>query len=447
MVCSKCGAKVNASDTICSSCGATLQFVSYEFDIQAFDTLNVDNALLSNVNEADSTIIKPKQKNVKVAVIVAVVVCVLFLVSIVVLKINSDKQYNEYIMSRTFTLNEEDLQISISGYDGYGELKVSVDEQKFYYAIMPALGYEEYNETIRPILDDVLRQVNIALSKSSNLSNGQEIMAYISIDEKCLEEYDIYFEETMLEIVINDLPEMKTVDIFEDLYIDTNTAGDFVQVTWEYLGENSTYIERGISRNSTRLLNYGDVFVLSINTDVAEGLRSKYGINPLVLEKEYVVLESNDYTGWEYVNEFGNVSDRVIDRLIGKDIETMKEFGEIKSMNCDDCEYVGGFVCNYEQYNSSKQSMILVYKLNNPYSINYDGNVGYVWIEHFNLIENAYGIQRLKTGDVNEWSCDETDIKVCKSKEIKGVLDEIKEFRNLEDERISYDPALKLYLE
>ena len=47
---------------------------------------------------------------------------------------------------------------------------------------------------------------------------------------------------------------------------------------------------------------------------------------------------------------------------------------------------------------------------------------------------------------MNEWSCDETDIKVCDSKDIKGVLDEIKECRNLEEERISYDPALKLYL-
>ncbi len=180
----------------------------------------------------------------------------------------------------------------------------------------------------------------ISLSKSSKLSNGQEIIAYISIDDKCLEKYDIYFEETMFKIVVNDLSEMKTVDIFEELYIDTNTAGDFVQVTWEYLGENSTYIQRGITLNSTKLLNYGDNFILSLNTDVAEGLRSKYGINPLALEKEYVVLRCDDYEGWEYVNEFGNVSDIVIDRLTQKDIKgVLDEIKECRNLEEERISY------------------------------------------------------------------------------------------------------------
>ncbi len=96
MVCSKCGEKVNASDAICPSCGATLQFVSYEFDTPAFETLNVKNTLMSEVNETDNTIIKSKSRNVKVTVIVAVIVCTLFLAAIIVLKINSDKRHHDF---------------------------------------------------------------------------------------------------------------------------------------------------------------------------------------------------------------------------------------------------------------------------------------------------------------------------------------------------------------
>ncbi len=123
-------------------------------------------------------------------------------------------------------------------------------------------------------------------------------------------------------------------------------------------------------------------------------LKKLYGINPVVLEREYVLQESNN----EYLSDFEKVSDRLISIINKEDIETFKKNLELRQ----------------------------------------------------GAVQNAYGQQKYCT-DFSEAGYPNIIYNEEKDKYegvyVEDTLAYVIENKNMQEDRISYDSALKLYLD
>lgn len=266
------------------------------------------------------------------------------------------------------------------------------------------------------------------------------------MDEACLEKYDIYFEEMECQVTVEGLKEIKDVDIFENLYIDSVEKDGLNSVTWQYLGENNVLIEHGIMCSPTNGLNYGDKFVLSIGSVRAEEFKEEYGINPVSLEKEYVLLEPE----YEYLSNFETVSDKLIDTLNRSDIEEMMKYSKYHDA-ASNAKYMGGFIYRFEngQVDNRKNCIVLIYELDNP-DEDKDIESIYVWTVHYDVVQNVYGMQSYYTDFSFEGYPEivyNEEKGVYDGADIEDAIADVIESEDLVEDKISYDPVLKLYLE
>lgn len=499
MICSKCGEKVKDGDKVCANCNTPLEVVAYEFDMPVSDLFNMNKQYKTKPDKIESeksynTNVdrqsRTKGKGVKKSAIVAIFVGVILIcpVLLVIFKINDDKRsdlnsnhiqetdyngehiqetiyggnisqsedinhnididYTENPVDGTFTLSEEIFEFTFSKYDGYGVPYVSADVYKVYDSLMPALGFTEINIETRTIMSDIYKNINVSFSENSNLSNSQVIMARISVAESCLKKYGIEFDTTEYEITVDGLKEIESIDIFEDLYIETVEKDGVSSVTWEYHGDNSIMIEQCLEciypENG---FNYGDKFVISINPDKVENLKQAYGINPVVLEKEYVLLENK----YEYLSDIETVSDKLIENFKKSDINTLLENASNHGIDFSSCKSVGSFIYSFdgsENY-GLKNCLVFIYKVNNPFP-DTDIKSMYVWVAHFDVVQNSYGLQKcLKDGTDMAYPSIYYNVE---NGEYVGVsimdtLENVIGTYNMQEERISYDSELKLYLE
>lgn len=450
MICLKCGTKANEDDKICANCKTPLQIIAYEFDKSAFDMLN-NNQNIAQDNTTDDVKTPDGQtgrkkkvfpKNTVIAIVIGVVI--VFSALFVITKIHREERRSEYIESRTFALDEDAFEFIFTEYDGYGKPAAYADIYKVFNALMPALGFKEESIKTKPVMQEIYKNITVTFSENSKLSNGQIITAYINVNEACLEKYDVYFEEMECQVTVEGLKEIKDVDIFENLYIETVQEYGVNSVKWNYLGENELLIESYIKCYPKSGLNYGDKFVLSINANHAEAIKEKLGINPVVLEKEYVLLENND----EYLSDYGSIDDKTIDMLSQKDLDLMKQNPNNLGINLNNSKLVGGFIYQFDEQNiTSENCLVLIYKVIAPYS---GINSMYVWYAHFDLVQNVQGMQKcLNNHQILGYPTiyyDE-ESSAYEGIYIDDAIDNVIEYYRMQKEHISYGPELKSYFE
>ena len=505
MICSKCGTKANEGDTICTNCKTSLQVVSYEFDMSVSDIFNMNNQDIiksgkikdnkSGDANTDKNMLmhntKTDKKVRKKSVIVAAIIGIILIIPalIVIISVSEDKRHNvdadlgEDIINdgnstsenvshsadkdsnenvsnstsesndagadqpdRTLILDKDIFEFTFSKYNGYGTPNVSMDIFKVYDALLPALGFTDVNMDTRPVMSEIYKHINVTFSEDSNLSNDQVITAYISVDENCLKEHNMEFENTEYPVVVNGLKDLKNVDIFEDLYINIAENNGDNSITWEYHGNDSLVIEKSIECYPDSGLNYGDKFVLSVNLEQLENLRQSYGINPVALEKEYVLLENK----YEYLSDFDSVSDRMIENITDKDIKSMSNRFQNSAINTDDCKAIGGFIYRFEGSDNSdnENCLVFIYEVKEPYN---NANIGsiYVWIAHFDIAANPYGLQKFLRDDTSMgyssiiFNLDDGSLGGAGAKD---AVDKVIDAYDMQEDRISYSTELRLYL-
>lgn len=498
MICLKCGTEANEGDKVCENCKTPLQVVEYEFDMPVAELFSMnkrnitkldkseDGKSYNNVDRQNNT----KKKGVKKSAIVAIFAGIIFIcpVLLVILKINDDKRpgvnsnhiqetdyngehiqetiyggnisqsedinhnvdidYTENPVGGAFTFDAEIFEFTFSNYDGYGTPYVTADIYKVYDALMPVLGFTELNIDTRAVMSEIYKNINVSFSEKSNLTNYQVITAYVSVDETCLKKYGLDFRTAEYEIVVTGLKEIEEVDIFEKLYIDTVEKDGANSVVWEYYGDNDIVIEQSLeciySKDS---FNYGDKFVISVNPDKLENLKQTYGINPVVLEKEYVLLENK----YEYLADIENISDKLMENLEKNDIKMLKENASNHGINFSICKSAGSFVYSFdgsENY-GLKNCLVFIYKVDYPFP---DTNIKsmYVWVLHFDVVQNSYGLQKCLK-DNTDMAYPTIYYNVEKGEyegvSIEDTLENVISTYNMKEERISYDSELKHYFE
>ncbi len=503
MICSKCGIKANEGATICTNCKTPLQVIPYEFDVPVSDMFNMNNwddiksgrnkskkldyantdeNLLTNESKAN---IKGKKKSAIVAAFAGIILIASVLVFVI--SVSEDKRHNVNMDSgesinnadigsdedvshsadkgneedinnntdmdssvnqpnRTLILSEDIFEFTFSKYNGYGTPYVSMDVFKVYDALLPALGFADVNMDTRPVMAEIYDQINVTFSENSNLSNDQVITAYISVDETCLKEHNIDFEITEYQVVVNGLKEVKDVDLFENLYINVVENDGVNSVKWEYHGNDSLVIEQSFECHPDVGLNYGDKFVLSISPDQSDNLKELYGINPVTLEKEYV-LQENKY---EYLSDCNSVSERLVENIMREDIKSMEEKFRDSAVNTEKCKAVGGFLYRFEDWENSdyENCLVFIYELKEPYGNAKIGSL-YVWVAHFDIAANPYGLQSCLCDDISMGYSSivfNLDNGSLESAGAQDAVNKVVNTYNMQEECISYNTELRLYL-
>lgn len=182
-----------------------------------------------------------------------------------------------------------DTDILVSGYDGHGIATVSkgdwlMNTEKTYGQGMSLMELA----ALEAVLYDA---VEYSVSPSENLSNGDEVVLTIDVDNSALEDYDFKLAGGEKKITVSGLDKVEAFDPFENVAVNfsgmspngsasVNTSDSNIGISLNYTLDKSSGLKNG------------DEVTVSISsssgTDVEEYCMSN-GKNPTVTEKTFTV--------------------------------------------------------------------------------------------------------------------------------------------------------------
>ncbi len=182
-----------------------------------------------------------------------------------------------------------DADILVSGYDGHGIATVSegnwlMDTEKTY-------GKEMSLMELAALEAALYDAVEYSVSPSENLSNGDEVVLTINVDNSALEKYDFKLSGGEKKITVSGLDEVEVFDPFENVAVNfsgmspngsasVNTSDSNVDIDLSYTLDKSSGLKNG------------DEVTVSISsysgTDIEEYCMSK-GKTPTATEKTFTV--------------------------------------------------------------------------------------------------------------------------------------------------------------
>lgn len=306
MFCSNCGAQCPDGAVFCTSCGAQLGQQGAE---AAIPSAGAPAAPVGNAQPyyAPVTPKAPKQKNPKTKkIVIGVVVGVLVLAAIVTGLI--------LLLTRPETINlNEYLKFEADGYDGYGEVRASIDweaiekkygdEIEFSDEAKDAIGLSSSQiKRLSPIT--VLSEViDVDLDKRYDCANGEQIAYKWDVPKKLEEAFNVKFEYEKGTYTVSGLKEVETFDPFEHLTVSFSGISSDGSCEIEYDGE--IFNSWSFTVDPQYDLSNGDTVTISLDSySDDEYLVEEYGKLPSVREKEYTV------TGLvEYVNSYSELTE------------------------------------------------------------------------------------------------------------------------------------------
>lgn len=283
-----------------------------------------------------------------------------------------------------------DADILVSGYDGHGIATISkgdwlMNTEKTYGQGMSFMELA----TLEEALNDA---VEYSMSPSENLSNGDEVVLTINVDNSALESYDFKLAGGEKKITVSGLDEVEAFDPFENVAVNfsgmspngsasVNTSDSNVDIRLNYTLDKSSGLKNG------------DEVTVSISsssgTDVEEYCMSN-GKTPTVTEKTFTVegLAS-------YAQKLEDIPDDMKQKMLAQAEDTIKskciwdEYGTtgvLKSL-----EYLGDY------YLTGKDGFD-VSPYNKIYCV-YKGTV------EFNALKRHGDGKTLETGTVPFYTC------------------------------------------
>lgn len=224
------------------------------------------------------------------------------------------------------------IDFELTGYEGTGEVTASVNLSELEDAIKTAVGNLDAETA------DFVSSMEVSLSKSKKLKNGEGVAVKVSYDEEIADRYGILFEDSSFTYEVEGLSELNRMDPFEGLEIVYQGLAPCVMVDWYYNG-NEILDTSSFSSNLTdqegnyRFLDIGDTFMVSLK--VSDEELAKLGYQVTQKEKIYTL------TGRDVDSYIKNVSELQQETLdsIKEDIADLLE--EQFDGNLLMCEYIG----------------------------------------------------------------------------------------------------------
>ena len=169
-----------------------------------------------------------------------------------------------------------DADISVSGYDGHGTATISkgdwlMDTEKTYGQGMSLMELASLEEA----LGDA---VEYNISPSANLSNGDEVVLTIDVDNSALEDYDFKLKGGEKKITVSGLDEVETFDPFENVTVNFSGMSPNGEASINKSG-SSAGIDLSYTLDKSSGLKNGDEVTVSVSayddTDIEEYCESK----------------------------------------------------------------------------------------------------------------------------------------------------------------------------
>ncbi len=185
----------------------------------------------------------------------------------------------------------EDLTVNFDGYNGYGTAMLE-NEYAWESEALEAAGVKSI-DTFSDLGDALVIEMAITYEvyPKENLSNGDEVTVIAQIDEDVAEEYKIKFVSNERKFVVKGLPEIETVDLFEN--IDISFLGIAPNVTANLDNANTdSYVSMRFKMDKSNNLNVGDVITVTADYN-KEDLLEESGNLQAEKEKTEAAL-SND---------------------------------------------------------------------------------------------------------------------------------------------------------
>lgn len=249
-----------------------------------------------------------------------------------------------------------DADISVSGYDGHGIATVSkgdwlMDTEKKYgqgMSIMELAGLE----------DALYDAVEYSLSPSENLSNGDEVVLTIDVDNSALENYDFKLAGGEKKITVSGLDKVEAFDPFENVAVNFSGMSPKGEASVN-TSDSNTDIDLDYTLDKSSGLKNGDEVTLSISsysgTDVEEYCMSK-GKTPTATEKTFTVegLAS-------YAQKIEDIPEDALNKMISQAEDSFKSYSTSwdEGNSLKNTELLGYyFLTPKEGFSSSKNNQL-----------------------------------------------------------------------------------------
>ncbi len=300
----------------------------------------------------------------------------------------------------------EDLDYTITGYNGYATIEVSNKSEDNIDSIYTSFYIED--------------EENKSLNTKSKLSNGDKLKVHPYSGYTTEEDYINYCIENLLskptrtemEIEVKDLKDPKKIDIFSDKYLDISVSGisGYGNLTINKKDDNGIYYH--VSKES--YLSNGDEVTITASThswsifDDEETLEdvTYYCLNNLdAIPKDFTytyTVEGLDY----YATALRQIPEDVMNQMKNQadDIRT-EEFASSTKESLISSDYLGAYLLcekniqKHPSYGDSYNRVYLIYKnkISNP-----DGEFTYYWYINFDdiIVGNDESVE------VNVLDCD-----------------------------------------
>lgn len=169
----------------------------------------------------------------------------------------------------------ESLTLSYDGVNGYGtaDLKNAYGWEADAFEAANIKGIESFADLGNAFTIESAVSYNI--SPNQNLSNGDEVTVTALINNEAVEEYKIEFEGEEKKFIVEGLPEVQTVDLFENIDILYTGIAPNVNAS---IGDGNTvyYVMTHYSLDKTNGLDVGDIITVTAQYSKEELLKSGY---------------------------------------------------------------------------------------------------------------------------------------------------------------------------
>lgn len=266
------------------------------------------------------------------------------------------------------------VTIEYSGYDGYGDAYVYLDETALYDAMMKATGksYSDYMD-IESLWDlggavsegisfyTAIETIELTPDVTENLSNGDTINVSITYNNEVAEEVDIEFVGETVSVVVEGLTPVVEVDPFADLTVTFNGTAPSGWIEYEYTGSDEYVSSYYFNVDKYDGLRNGDV--VTITYDISDEDTLYYGYVATTKSKTYEVSGLQ-----EYADAYADLTDTFIATLKTESEDTIyayiaNSYGSNCSMaNLEYCGYIMNSIKDASGWVDSYNDLYMIYR-------------------------------------------------------------------------------------
>ena len=229
------------------------------------------------------------------------------------------------------------ITVQYDGTDSVGTAIVTYDKTQLLIDILKEQGEDPSDANSGKVsltMNALLNSIELEVSQTDGLSNGDKITVTIKYDSLLMEENDIEFTKESKEFTVENLTELIEIDPFEDVTVQFKgtSPNGYASITNESDIDCVRWATMEFDNNSE--LKNGDTVTLRIDP-TSESYAVEKGYKFTATSKEYTVegldfyYESMDEISDEHMKQYREKADKVVE-----DTKSWTYYGEITDVEC-----------------------------------------------------------------------------------------------------------------